>query len=378
MGLIPFLVLAEGLEQARAGSADITVHEWGTFTSLQASDGAPMVWRTQSSAPLPRFVHNEPLAGPKYSIYSLQRMETPVIYFYSEQEQDVDLKVRIPRGRFTESYPRIAPASTAQALRWMNFQITPKGDETALPQDQAGNNYFSARETDSDYVSSRGETEKFLFYRGIANFPAPLRVSMTSQNTVTLSNAGPQNLEDLFVLGIENSRGEFFHVEGLKPGEQQTVTLNGPARGNPVNKVASDISLSMAAALKRHGLFGREAIAMVQTWKDSWFKEEGVRVLYLLPRPWTDAALPIEISPAPKEMTRVMVGRAELITPKTESDLVDNLIKLKAGDPAARARVQEIRRGLGRFAEAALRKAIEKIPASDAERAKLAGDLAAN
>src|SRR5205814_390150 len=65
-------------------------------------------------------------------------------------------------------------------------------------------------------------------------------------------------------------------------------------------------------SLVNESLFQREAAAMVNTWKDSWFAEDGVRVLYVLPRAWTDRTLPLKFDPAPRELIRVMVGRAEV------------------------------------------------------------------
>ena len=56
---------------------------------------------------------------------------------------------------------------------------------------------------------------------------------------------------------------------------------------------------------------------MVETWRDSWF-EEGTRLFYILPQAMSDAILPIEITPAPKQIARVFVGRIEVITPAME------------------------------------------------------------
>ena len=52
-------------------------------------------------------------------------------------------------------------------------------------------------------------------------------------------------------------------------------------------------------ALVEQGLYEKEARAMVNTWQDQWFAEEGTRVLYLLPRAWTDRTLPLQVSPRP-------------------------------------------------------------------------------
>ena len=68
------------------------------------------------------------------------------------------------------------------------------------------------------------------------------------------------------------------------------------------------------------GFIAREAAAMVETWRDSWF-EEGTRLFYLLPQSTVDAILPIEIDPKPAKITRVFVGRMEVVTPEMESEV---------------------------------------------------------
>ena len=57
---------------------------------------------------------------------------------------------------------------------------------------------------------------------------------------------------------------------------------------------------------------------MIQTWADSWFDEDGTRVLYLVPRAFTDSVLPLTLQPAPAQLARVFVGRAELIPAELE------------------------------------------------------------
>jgi hypothetical protein len=60
---------------------------------------------------------------------------------------------------------------------------------------------------------------------------------------------------------------------------------------------------------------------MVNTWRSSWFGEGGTRLLYVLPRPLTDAILPLDISPRPETTVRVLVGRMEIMTPQQESQV---------------------------------------------------------
>src|SRR4030095_131953 len=122
---------------------DYVAHEWGTFTSVQGADGIQLEWNPLSVSELPKFVydHTKPpgdprrrlaLFGSKTGFSTLQRMETPVIYFYSDQKLVVDVTVKFPEGRITEWYPKARDIGP--------FAVTPrpllaKADELA---DKAG------------------------------------------------------------------------------------------------------------------------------------------------------------------------------------------------------------------------------------------------
>ena len=53
---------------------------------------------------------------------------------------------------------------------------------------------------------------------------------------------------------------------------------------------------------------------MVNTWKNSYFQTDGIRVLFVLPQSWTDAFIPMDIQPQPRKVVRVMVGRLEMLS----------------------------------------------------------------
>jgi len=103
------------------------------------------------------------------------------------------------------------------------------------------------------------------------------------------------------------------------------------------------------------GLYEKEADAMIKTWSSSWF-EEGMRVFYILPRQTTDAVLPITIEPRPAELVRVLVGRAEVITPEMEKSVQRQVSML--GDASAEIRETAIAgiRKYGRFSEPILKR----------------------
>ncbi|MBI3876038.1 MAG: hypothetical protein HY300_08810, partial [Verrucomicrobia bacterium] len=130
-------------EPSRVARPDFVAHEWGTFTSVQGADGIQFEWNPFEVAGLPSFVHdlNRPTPqsqAPRYYTYgaktafrTLQRMETPVIYFYADRETRVDVTVNFPNGRITEWFPQVAaPASVIGNYRgsvasWKNIRILP-------------------------------------------------------------------------------------------------------------------------------------------------------------------------------------------------------------------------------------------------------------
>jgi hypothetical protein len=125
------------------------------------------------------------------------------------------------------------------------------------------------------------------------------------------------------------------------------------------------LSDEVVRALVSDGLFEKEARAMVKTWRASWFGEEGTRVFYSLPQSVTDAMIPLHLSPAPKEMVRVMIGRLETLTPERESRIATLVAHLGDADPAVRDQSSAELKSMGRFAEPALRRIAEKT--ADAE-----------
>jgi len=301
-------------------------------------------------------------------------METPVIYFYSKQQQTVDVSVEFPEGLITEWYPqasligpRSSPAVKQSSARWTHLQLLPEkqnqGLAGALPFDRSGSHYFAARETDSDYVkvisrrttNASPEQEKFIFYRGIGNFGTPLHVTMASDSQAVLANTGKESIENLFVLQLRDGAGKFIYIDGLGAGETRSIAIDSLTGSAPLGTVSLQLGQRMAQALVQAGLYQREATAMVKSWTDSWFQEDGVRVLYVLPRAWTDHTLPLTLDPSPHDLVRVMVGRTEVITQDVQQRLRQALTKASKGDVGAREEAIAEFRKLGRFGEPALR-----------------------
>jgi hypothetical protein len=433
---LPLIVFAaQSVFAANDATEGYAAHEWGTFTSVQGADGVLVRWNPLETTKLPKFVydwskpglHRLPAGvlnpGSKSAFATLQRMETPVIYFYADQERTVDVTVRFPQGLITEWYPQAVeigpsafpPNTVAIALdrvaqraglnpqpgfasrfgkkgvsdsriHWRHLHLLPRNAHAdlnvSLPGDSSGNHYFAARETDSTFVrvdspeeGRPAEHEKFLFYRGVASFQTPLNVTLGGANeeSFTLRNCGEADLRHMFVLRVRKGRGGFAHVDRLAPGEFRSINcpLDGQPAQRPLGEVLEELSREMEGALAQEGLYGREAAAMVKTWRESWFEEEGVRVIYILPRKWTDEILPLALDPKPRELVRVMVGRAEIITPTMKWELLKQIVRFAEGDSAGRQQaVAGLKTlGLGRFTQPALQAVLGGHPSQGFSRA---------
>ncbi|MEY2409296.1 MAG: hypothetical protein QOF48_1966 [Verrucomicrobiota bacterium] len=377
----------------------LIAHEWGTFTSVQGADGIQLEWNPLVTSELPAFVYDasKRLAslpavrafGGKDTFVTRQRMETPVIYFYSDREMEVDVTVDFPQGIVTEWFPQAtqgipatakAPARSSRSLiRWDHVQVLPLSQHgslsDSLPFEKSGSHYYAARATDADFLridaaakGGKAETEKFLFYRGIGNFTAPLTLTQGADGeSFTVQNNGKEPLGNLFLYTVRGDRARHIYLDSLAPGATKTLKLDAAQNFIPLSEARASISGQLREALVREGLYAREASAMVQTWDDSWFTETGTRVLYTLPRAWTDRVLPLTVQPKPREVVRVMVGRAEAITPSMEWDLLKQVVYYSDGDVAARSRAVEAARnlGLGRFMEPTTRRLLAKEPVGE-------------
>lgn len=337
----------------------LIVHEWGTFTSIAGKNGFALDWRPlNGSSDLPKFVHTMPGNGLRHGPAKLTmeaqiRMETPVIYFYSNREMTVQAEVSFPNGKITEWYPQ---ARSVQAgINWGTLKILPNA-AISLPADYSNNHYYAARNTDAAIVELCGtgnrpdEQEKFLFYRGVGSFELPLKVQLES-NRLRLANRGQAEVRGVFVFEKRAGQVGYRYIDKLA-GE---TIVDRPALDSKVDSVIEDLRRSLVAS----GLYQKEADAMIETWRNSWF-EDGMRVFYLLPRSSTDAILPLKLDPQPDEIVRVLVGRTEVITPEMESTVREQVRLLNNASPKIRAQAQHELKAFGRFYEPILKQILEE------------------
>lgn len=312
--LLTFVALPLLAEEIRPANP-LTVHEWGTFTSVAADTGEELPWSPFSGpVDLPCFVHRLGLGpiGPKL-FPTLIRMETPVLYFYAPAALTLSVKVDFPQGALTEWYPQATnrPRSgNLNRIEWENVAVRP-GENLHLPVTQAPNHYFAARETDAAPLRVGEEQEKLLFYRGVGGFGVPLYPRYEEQGKLRVRNSGGESIAAF----LFERRGDRVGFQRFSAGKGATVL-------DPVELTADLPSLlaRLEDILVEFGLYRKEASAMLATWKDSWF-EEGSRLIYIVPRTLVDAVLPLQITPSPSELARVFVGRIEMLAPDRQQVL---------------------------------------------------------
>jgi hypothetical protein len=385
--------------------AGFRVHEWGTNTIVVGSDGSMQRGLQHEEEDLPSFVYDrrrEELASPP-----MVKMETPVTYFYSDKALSATVSVGFPKGILTQWYPAVGyfypptfqgkgdpaldrsfPYSTPECrasfshveqglLSWGSVDILARDAKPALldaPLDRFTWSHARDVAANSLHVSNgktasatSDQNERFLFYRGLGNFPIDVKVAAQSgaagqDGGLVLSNLdGAQKIGAVFVLRVEQDKAAFVvRAGGIEPNGSLTETA--PPATQPLDVYGQDLAKAMVTELDKAGLYHDESVAMVKTWARQWFRTPGVRVLYLAPQAWTDAQIPLTIDPTPQELVRVMVMRVEALTPVLEHADLEAMTSL-GGEGAAQTQGKAHFQALGRFAEPRLRRAIAQAGA---------------
>jgi len=180
---------------------------------LQDEDGNAIGGINGDDEPVPEFVHRISrflILSPRATAPILyqgapachpdvtMRLETPVVYFHPKGNArlplTLDLEFGFRGGWLSEYYPdakvdapgvkgqrqfgRIVP-ETVGRLRWERLQI---GNNAVGPQTNS-EVWLAPREVRAaDVTTKGGESERFLFYRGVGHVDSPVRVAQDSAN----------------------------------------------------------------------------------------------------------------------------------------------------------------------------------------------------
>lgn len=365
IALVVFSGIVAAADAPSSAGAKWAVHEWGTFTSLQDESGNAVGGINTDDEPVPKFVHRyadlllltptqvpaiffqgAPRCHPDVTL----RLETPVLYFHPPASrpnvQGVKVKAMFRGGWLTEYFP--AADATAPGVRAGSFggfgHLTGKTVSTLSWDDLEVGGAWAGPPTEqhvwtapraveaASVLGRNGEAENFLFYRGVAHIDAPIRVSQESDgNELVLKSqwppAGggkPVKVRSLWLVDIqEDGKMAYRPVPSMTLGGGALELVKTPGifpSGDYRADNLAKLKATLHHALVGEGLFSDEANALLNTWELSYFKSAGMRLFFLAPRAWTDSYLPLGVS-VPSEITRVMVGRIELVTVKERNIL---------------------------------------------------------
>lgn len=371
--IIAFLLLAGPLSAYE-------LHEWGTFTTVSGSDGVLLSGLEREEAPLPFFTHSHfgmengnialrdgiPNKGMLRPLSNVTvKMETPVIYFHSDEAFDATVKVGFNGGTISQWYPERSggevmpqpPRPTEEltaaqhAERWrVDFAKSWKGSiewkaRVLSPEESKQTILFKPGET-LEWVRPRvpeanvvqtpdGEKEGFLFYRGVGNFDPGLRTTVSTDDTLHLENRTGGAIPFAFIFektpgftrwktlksGLGKGEAASFAADSFTTRNVDPQKLDW-ARMLGAGGFHEEVYRDMVAGLVSTGLLESESRAMVETWWKSYFGADGLRVFWVVPEAKTAAILPLEVTPAPEKQVRVIVGRSEVLRPAKEQELL--------------------------------------------------------
>lgn len=373
----------------------LIAHEWGTFTSVQSAKGSVLEGLHHEEEPLPSFVFKRARGywGKGMEVLSqvTQKLETPVIYFYTNKAQKVKVEVAFPKGVISEWFPNATAFSPPVAshnsrdglfvpqngkMTW-EVELLPglkQAPPTVAPDDiwapsrdvpDATPLRFVEQGASPSNTSAKAKTflktqvEKFIFYRGVGKFDGWFRTQAPDDKTLVLHNLSSSVVPQVYLLRVQDGKGTVVTLPAMKAGERRKVQIPvaTASLGTYVQSAASQVAKGLIAS----GLYPKEAWAMVNTWKRSYFSSQtpGVRVLYIVPRADTDTLLPISIKPQPSQLVRTLVGRIEVLTPSVEADTIKLLKQARENNQSPNIDL------FGRFGEPRLRLACQQIQEAD-------------
>ena len=381
--------------------ADYVVHEWGTFTSMVGQNGIVLDGLHHEEEALPKFVHDllkvEAFGTTKDKMPAsrvTQKMETPVIYFYSDEPRRVSARVWFDKGLMTQFYPlpnavypELADARKQRLdmskvdgsfLEW-DLDVLAKGQPLPkeIPTVAADDPWAFARQTAANCVRTRPgpgspakpETEHYLFYRGLGRWQPNVTLQSSTGGTAQFGNRMAQPIPFCLALELGEHGGRFVVGREVAANGEHTFALGGVAWQGDREALARQVGAHVMHALVQQGMFLDEARAMVATWSRSWFQKDGARILYLLPREQVDAVLPLHLQPQPKQLVRTLVNRLEFITPEAQQRVEQALRDRQSGDAAGTQRAELVLKELDRFLEPHLRNVVANGSSPELRRA---------
>lgn len=348
----------------------LRVAEWGVWINVAGE----LKLTKSVLDEIPPFVHRtgNPLAEFSGRVRQMGIITKPIIHITVDRPMAVDVSVSIHRGRPWFAYPRpddfsvrvettmprngtypptpfLAPLDnpslppltdirqgypwlmpehigviaggwpgetelTSLGLRWQSVIVSPTRLPWMTPPATGPDKRFAwwgaLREVPSAWLSSRGESERFLYYDGPTLLPSPVKISLAGDELRITRKTGTDPSGILVVrrrAGRLSGQAVAFGT-GLNADPHPEITYKLAADDLHEAQVIDAFQHMLVTA----GLTAPEAAGLIAAWTQQFFQTDGTRVLFLMPREDYDNICPIEVRPAPTEMARVGIVLTEL------------------------------------------------------------------
>jgi len=237
-------------------------------------------------------------------------------------------------------------------LEYKGLIVTPSKPTWAKLPEVSGTKFQwweSLRKVPSSWVTSQGETERFLYYDGPTKLPAPFSISLNEDGLqVSRSNAGEdfQHLLDQqkkILATLESDSQSEADLEKMTQAQQPLLDIKDPrqifadrAAGEIrdallidrddelavylVPKLKSDSRYKLSAlkqitsaeaedwlmsVTQQSGLTKEEAQGLVDSWRHEFFERGGTRLVSLMSPAQYDNYCPLKVLPKPTSLARV-------------------------------------------------------------------------
>jgi RNA polymerase sigma factor (sigma-70 family) len=396
---------------------DLDVHEWGVFT----------VFSDVKHANVNRKAEWTSLPGDFYRQFPERRLVCqpgewlkPIINFYTKQPSlEIGVKVKFNEGAPVVWWPACAspvesasrhavadgPPKVFDTLRWSGWlgdvlpntdQLEPFGDrpegrwtkvqQFELPRTGwlkdarlpgAARFTVSYLEQNGPMLTTRSETERFIFYDGLVPAPDFLRCTGVTDMSVTVKNTASFPISQLFFIDrrVERKNKDWalaYRAEAIPAGGEATIPLQAVrAAKNAASEDLTKLVRAVRHSLLSAGLFDAEADSILKIWHKDFFAMNGLTAFFLLPQAEYDQMLPLEVTPAPANRP-VRVGITHHphfeMGPRVRERVAQLIQQLDSNNFNARDAASRELEELGPWAVPLIREAIAKKPTLEATR----------
>ncbi len=281
--------------------ANYEVHEWGVLAGCEESDSWLVTSRPEK----------------------IMLVKQPVIYIYSKNVSDFNLKVKFLKGYAEMSYPEAENRETS--LEWNNVKVMKntlggaiyKSSEQRVPLGEIADELST---TDANILSYKGVNSKFLYYEGAIPFENKVKVKIDRETKeVIIKNNFNFPVQHVTVAVSFKSNAPpytkkyyYAYIYKLDSGAETILKLK-------------EQKPKLEELAMKLGLYKNEAKAFANIWEQNFFKFEysaKARVSYALPQSEIEKLIELEFQPKPKKILRVLFVLADISEEESKTKIV--------------------------------------------------------